>query len=363
MSGSTRTCPCSMNLTACEASNMIWPAYMQPRTTYRTDCLCHLGHTHEYGETATTKRRHGQFVVDVAELGRGVEDTHVVQFGKQLALHARTEGILSGQKRNAVCKCTQRPAQLVVPAKSGQRRRRDICCHRLVVILSVLDVIPTDNLYLAQTCILFPLHRCESNNDDDDDDDTHVEKVDPLEQLLLVVFELSHRCARRRARISATFRNRACDFRSLIASFPTRPHPGPLPRRPFLPDHHHRRKFFRRAPVSRQDRSLDVCQPPPICHSVRTIQFLPLVPVQPFSSPFLFMNGNSIPHNDRGSRELVQFCNTAPSHPDERPSRHASPDRHASAPRPDALPRRSPVPAITAAVLSTAAQHVSSLRC
>ena len=48
--------------------------------THRTDCLCHLGHTHEHSEATTTKCGHGQFIINVAELGGGVEDTDVVEF-------------------------------------------------------------------------------------------------------------------------------------------------------------------------------------------------------------------------------------------------------------------------------------------
>jgi len=40
--------------------------------------LGHLGHDHDDGESPTTKGSDGQFVVDVAQLGLGVEDADVI---------------------------------------------------------------------------------------------------------------------------------------------------------------------------------------------------------------------------------------------------------------------------------------------
>jgi hypothetical protein len=59
-----------------------------------------------------------------------------------------------------------------------------------VVVLSVLDVVPAHDLDFAEVCILFPLlgmsiSTCGSHT-------THVEKVDFLEEELLVMLQLAH---------------------------------------------------------------------------------------------------------------------------------------------------------------------------
>jgi hypothetical protein len=56
-------------------------------STHSADGLCHLGHAHENGEAAATEGGDGELVLDVGELGGGVEDAHVVELGEQLVLH------------------------------------------------------------------------------------------------------------------------------------------------------------------------------------------------------------------------------------------------------------------------------------
>ena len=114
--------------------------------THGADCLCHLEHAHDDGETPATKGSDCELVVDVAELGGCCEDTHVVQLGEELALHACAGRVLSGEERESVCILTQGATKFVV----------------LVVVLSVLYVVPPHDLYFAQVRIMFPLGQSEN---------------------------------------------------------------------------------------------------------------------------------------------------------------------------------------------------------
>lgn len=62
---------------------------------------------------------------------------------------------------------------------------------RLVVVLSVLNVVPADDFDLAYVGILLPLPRGSETVYGDSDTNAHGEKVDFLEELLFVVFEFS----------------------------------------------------------------------------------------------------------------------------------------------------------------------------
>ena len=76
--------------------------------THRADRLRHLGHGHDDREPAAAECGYGELVLDVAELCLGVEHAHVVELGEQLSFHARAEGVLRGQEREAVCVGPQR---------------------------------------------------------------------------------------------------------------------------------------------------------------------------------------------------------------------------------------------------------------
>lgn len=89
--------------------------------THGADGLGHLGHAHEDGEAAAAEGGDGELVLDVGELGGGVEHAHVVELGEQLALHARAERVLRGEQRDAVREGAQRAAELVVPAHCEQK--------------------------------------------------------------------------------------------------------------------------------------------------------------------------------------------------------------------------------------------------
>lgn len=71
-----------------------------------------------------------------------------------------------------------------------------------MVVFSVLDVVPAHNLDLAKICILLPLRKDEGcGKKNIEKKHTYVEKVDLLEELLLVVLELpDHRRCRERRR-------------------------------------------------------------------------------------------------------------------------------------------------------------------
>jgi hypothetical protein len=118
VSGPTRTCPCSMNLTACtRVSGGL------PREVWRTYCadrLCHLGHAHDDGKAASTKGGDSELIVDIAELGGGGEDTHVVQLGEELALHFRAKRILGREERDTVGILAEGATEFVI---SGQHVR------------------------------------------------------------------------------------------------------------------------------------------------------------------------------------------------------------------------------------------------
>jgi len=60
----------------------------------RTNCLCQFGHAHDDSQPSTAKGSDGKLIVDITELGRSGEDTHVVKLGEKLALHFCTKGIL-----------------------------------------------------------------------------------------------------------------------------------------------------------------------------------------------------------------------------------------------------------------------------
>lgn len=47
--------------------------------THRAHCLSHFGHTHEDCQPSPTERRDSQFV-DIAEFGRRVQYSHIVEF-------------------------------------------------------------------------------------------------------------------------------------------------------------------------------------------------------------------------------------------------------------------------------------------
>lgn len=66
--------------------------------THGANGLGHLAHAHHDGETTTAEGSDGELVLDVAELGGGVEHAHVVELGEQLGLHACAEGVLCGEQ-------------------------------------------------------------------------------------------------------------------------------------------------------------------------------------------------------------------------------------------------------------------------
>jgi hypothetical protein len=111
VSGPTRTCPCSINFTACTC---VSNTPQEGKCTHGADSLCHLGHAHDDSETASTEGSDGELVVDVAELGSGGEHAHVEKFGEQLGLHRGTEGILGRKKRESVGMLAERTTELVV---------------------------------------------------------------------------------------------------------------------------------------------------------------------------------------------------------------------------------------------------------
>ena len=64
-----------------------------------------------------------------------------------------------------------------------------------MVVLSVLDMVPPHDLDLSQVCILFPLTGIRSVPHAEPEQYTHVEEVDFLEELLLMILELAdHDC-------------------------------------------------------------------------------------------------------------------------------------------------------------------------
>ena len=50
------------------------------KSTHRADCLGHLCHGHDHGQSSPAKRRDSKLVLNVAELCCRVEHSHVVQF-------------------------------------------------------------------------------------------------------------------------------------------------------------------------------------------------------------------------------------------------------------------------------------------
>lgn len=64
--------------------------------------------------------------------------------------------------------------------------------NALVIVCSILNVVPTHHLDLPEVPILLPLQRQGQTLNSSNNLVTHIEKVDFLEELLLVVFELTN---------------------------------------------------------------------------------------------------------------------------------------------------------------------------
>lgn len=72
-----------------------------------TNRLRHLGHAHVHSQPSPTERRNGQFVLNIRELRRRVQDAHIVQFRKHLALHSGAKGILRWKHGEPMCMRSQ----------------------------------------------------------------------------------------------------------------------------------------------------------------------------------------------------------------------------------------------------------------
>ena len=111
------------------------------------------------------------------EAARLTEDTHVVKLVEHLRLPLLSEWVLGGEKREAMDEGAKRSAELVIPTMDNKpsvrfrhlrsrdpfRRVRqklglyDLIGDPLVIVLSILDVVLSHHLDLAQRCILLPL--------------------------------------------------------------------------------------------------------------------------------------------------------------------------------------------------------------
>ena len=87
------------------------------KATHRADGLRHLRRAHHDGEPPPAERGDGELVLDVAELGGGVEDAEVVELGEELGFCACAEGVRGREEGEAVGEGAERAAEFVVSSK------------------------------------------------------------------------------------------------------------------------------------------------------------------------------------------------------------------------------------------------------
>ena len=103
-------------------------------TTHRADRLTHLQAYHDDCKSPSAERRDGELVFDIAHLCIGIENAHVVELAEHLGLHLETNRVIGREQGQPVDKGLEAACEFVV----------------LVVVVALLDMIPAQNLDLAQ---------------------------------------------------------------------------------------------------------------------------------------------------------------------------------------------------------------------
>ena len=106
-----------------------------------SDSLRHLESVEHHWEPPPAHSAHCDLVFQVADLGLGGQDAHVVQLLQQQLLVLVAERVRGGQQRQLVCQTADVTADPVV----------------LVVVLTVLDVVRAHDLGVTVALVLFPV--------------------------------------------------------------------------------------------------------------------------------------------------------------------------------------------------------------